>query len=108
MLPEEVEHYIEEIRRVLRPGGNCILSTFLTDYGLGKGVLSFPYDRGSYRLHQERMPRKAVAYPLDFFNMSFARMEMPQHRILIGGWRHDPTIMTDIEDTQDLLLYKRN
>ncbi len=108
MLPEEVEHYIEEIGRVLRPGGCCVLSTFLTDYGPGKDALSFPYDRGSCRLHQERMPRKAVAYPLDFFDTNFARMGMSRNRVLVGGWRHDSSVVPDIEDSQDILVYRRD
>jgi SAM-dependent methyltransferase len=110
MLPEEVEHYIEEIGRVLRPGGYCIFSTFLTDFGIGQSALSFPYDYGSCRLHQTQTPRKAVAYPLDYFNRICSELGVLQREAVeIGTWRQDTSIVPDTTFFQDfLVLYKLN
>jgi SAM-dependent methyltransferase len=32
MMPSEVRHYLGEIRRVLRPGGRCLMTFFLADH----------------------------------------------------------------------------
>lgn len=108
MLPEEVGRYIEEIGRVLRSGGRCVFTTFLSDFGEGKGSPSFPYDHGSYCLHQKRMPQKAIAYPLAYFDTACDRLGMPRHAALTGTWRQDPSVTPDIELSQDVLLYERD
>lgn len=108
MLPEEVEHYIEEFGRIIRPGGVLVFSAFLADYGIGKGSLRFPYDHGSHRLHQERMPRKAVSYPLDYLDTVCTRKGMFRRRqALVGDWRCDASVTQDVELDKDLLLYER-
>jgi ubiquinone/menaquinone biosynthesis C-methylase UbiE len=42
MLPDEIDHYLAEIRRVLRPGGRCMASMLTKD--------RFSPERSIYRL----------------------------------------------------------
>jgi ubiquinone/menaquinone biosynthesis C-methylase UbiE len=57
MPPEEVDHYLSEIRRVLRPGGRCLITYFMmTEESVrlmsGEGSwIDFAYDYGHYRRH---------------------------------------------------------
>ena len=110
MLPNEVEHYIEEIGRVMRPGGRCIFSTFITDFGIGQSIYSFPYDYGYYRLQEKQIPQKFVAYSLDYFDGACAKVGVLQREaVLTGTWRRDASITPDTKFYQDIIvLYKQN
>lgn len=108
MLSEEVDHYVEEIARVLRPGGRFLVSALLTDFGTGKGEMTFPSQRGPARLHQERNPRKVVAYPSSFLDGAFESRGVVRHRrALTGTWRRDPHVVPDVDFGQDVLVYEK-
>jgi SAM-dependent methyltransferase len=68
MLPEDVEHYLGEIRRVLKPGGRCFITYFLLDnevYDLierGKSAFNFQYGDGVYRHDDVNVAESAIAY----------------------------------------------
>lgn len=48
MLPRDVQHYVSEISRVLRPGGKCLFSAFLLDdrarAGMASGQSAYNFD----------------------------------------------------------------
>lgn len=107
MLREEVTHYINEISRLLKPGGRCLMSTFLLDYGYtGKGV-SFPYEREGYRLHDEAMPEKIVGYPQHFFEQSFTAANMSLQSRAFGDWRDFAIDEPLIDFGQDILVFEK-
>ena len=63
MLPGDVENYIAEIARVLRPKGRCLVTFFLINDGTPRTrVRKFPFDFGIYRTRAEDVPELAVAY----------------------------------------------
>lgn len=107
MLPEEVARYTREISRVLRSGGRCIFTTFLADFGIGEGELSFPHDCGSYCLHQEITPLKAVSYRLNYLDAVCADQYMSRHTLLTGMWRQGVSTKPDTKLSQDVLLYEK-
>jgi SAM-dependent methyltransferase len=93
LLPAEVENYLREIGRMLRPGGVAVFSTFLTDHGEGRGLYSFPRHHDGYWLMQDDRPRKGVAYDLRFVDRMIAAANL--HRTVapvIGSWRDDPDV----------------
>ena len=107
MLREDVTHYIDEISRLLKPGGRCLTSTFLIDYGYeGKGV-SFPHERDGYRLHDEAMPEKIVGYPKRFFDQSFAAANMSLRTQALGDWRNFAIDEPLIDFGQDILVFEK-
>jgi SAM-dependent methyltransferase len=72
MFPPDVEHYMHEIARVLKPGGRC-LSTFflLNEESLalaagGKATYNFQYAREGYRTIHKKRPEDAIAFPEAF------------------------------------------
>lgn len=107
MLSEDVTHYINEISRLLKPGGRCLASTFLTDYGYGGKGVSFPYERDGYRLYDEAMPEKAVGYPKRFFDQSFAAANMSLRTQALGDWRSFTIDKPLVDFGQDVLVFEK-
>ncbi|MDQ2686384.1 MAG: class I SAM-dependent methyltransferase, partial [Armatimonadota bacterium] len=64
MLRRDVEHYLEEIARVLRPGGRCLASFFLLDERTnpGRARTGFPDAAEGCQLRSREMPEWEVAY----------------------------------------------
>ena len=64
MLPGDVEHYLMEIVRVLRPAGRTLITfLLLNDESLrlteaDRSMLAFPYDRGSYGSLERIFPKR--------------------------------------------------
>lgn len=72
MVPADLENYLREISRVLKPSGRCLItfcllteeSLKLVDAKLSK--FDFKYDFGFYRLMDLDIPEIGVAYQEDF------------------------------------------
>lgn len=67
MLPAEVANYLQQISRVLRPGGVCFATFFLWNEEAARlsqasPDFNFPYNRGHYRLMDEQVQSANVAY----------------------------------------------
>lgn len=86
MLPEDVDHYLAEISRVLRVGGRCLATFFLaTGQSLellrdGRGTLPFPHQFDGYRLHSADSPEFAVCYDEQVVLDLFGR-----HGLVVSG-----------------------
>jgi SAM-dependent methyltransferase len=64
--PPDLENYLGEIRRLLRPGGRCMMTFFLlrdrhAQHGR-KPVMTFPYGEGTWRYAVKGSPEAAIAY----------------------------------------------
>lgn len=68
MYPDDVEHYLSEIGRVLRPGGTCLITWFLWNAEAEtlsrekKATVRFDFDLGSYRAMNKDVPEDAVSF----------------------------------------------
>ena len=110
MLPLDVEHYIAEISRILRPGGVLLCTVFLMDLGDEGASISFPYDRGNHRLHQETIPERAVGYMYPFFRDICQSVGLhPRHEPVYGNWRSHVMDGNDknISFGQDILVFEK-
>jgi len=71
MLPRELEHYLVEITRVLKPGTPCLITYFLLNADSrraisdGESKLDFRYDAGGCLSISQDVPESAVAYDED-------------------------------------------
>lgn len=107
MLPDDVTRYVEEICRLLRPGGRVFLSVFLLDHGRAGKALSFPHLLGPARVERAALPEIAVAYPSAFFTDAFRRHGAdPRCAPRIGTWRAGPPA-PHIAFGQDVLVFER-
>jgi SAM-dependent methyltransferase len=93
MYPEDVEHYMGEIRRVLKPGGTCLITWFLwnaeaeTLSGEKKAQIRFDLDFGSYRAVDRHVSEDAVSFKekdvLSLYRRNHLDVKPPIH---YGGW----------------------
>jgi SAM-dependent methyltransferase len=68
MLAADIRHYLDEIHRVLRPGGKCLSSCFLLNgessrlIAQGKSTISMVHPRDDCFIGVPEMPEEAVGY----------------------------------------------
>jgi ubiquinone/menaquinone biosynthesis C-methylase UbiE len=69
MQPEEVDHYLSELSRVLRPGARTLITYFLLNdesrklIGEGKTAYTFGHQLDGYAVEVPQAPMDAVAFP---------------------------------------------
>jgi SAM-dependent methyltransferase len=108
MMSADVRAYISEIARMLRPGGTCMLTTFLMDRGPHAAEWAFLYERDEAHYYNEAMPEVAVGYFLEFFQRRFAaRGMLPASEPLYGSWRREPVSGSISGFPQDLLVFRK-
>jgi len=103
MLPDGVAHYIDEIARLLRPGGVSVASYFLLNDSTslsvqdGYSFLPFPYlhTSGLARMNSLATPEAAVAIDETFVRRAYESAGLRVLNIRRGGW---PTGVADDQD----------
>ena len=114
MLPEQVEHYLMETQRILRPGGRVFATFFLipsTDEAAPAedASFSFPYDYGHYRLMSERVRSANVAYREDYLWRTVRRIGaaggLRLREVHYGSWNGRPASQS--LDFQDIVLLEK-
>ncbi len=93
LLPEELEHYLSEISRLLKKDGRCFITFFLLNkeslqlVETKKGNREFRFDFGDYRIENEDIPEAAVAYDEIFIKKLYSKynleIKLPIH---YGSW----------------------
>jgi hypothetical protein len=72
LLPADLENYLYEISRVLKPGGRCLLTYFLLNaesahlLDAGQSQLPFKHHSGVYRTITPHRPEDAICYDEKF------------------------------------------
>lgn len=111
LLPDDMDHYLSEIARLLTPSGRLLATFFLLNdsqqkrANLGLNVINFQFDRGPYRIRDEAVPESAVAYQEDYL---FQRLRhysfITSQSIYYGSWsgRRQARSFQDI-----LILHRR-
>jgi SAM-dependent methyltransferase len=93
MVPADLENYLREIARVLKPGGKCLITFLLRNEesaGLirdGKSDLDFVHEMDGYFTTKPADPEAAIAYDeqiaLQFFDRCGLTVEPP---VRYGSW----------------------
>ena len=71
MLPAEVENYLREVARVLKPGGRCLISFFLLNeesielLEQDKGIIVLPHEQGPVRMQSREKPEEAIGFTVE-------------------------------------------
>lgn len=105
MRPAEVDNYLGEVSRLLKPGGRCLATFFLLNEKQaalaveGANDLRFNYGEGVWRYVYEHSPESAVAYDETHVLSILAKHELAlKQPILYGRWsgREDGLSYQDI------------
>jgi SAM-dependent methyltransferase len=92
MLEPEVERYLSEVGRVLRPGGRCIVTYFLLNddsrrrIAADESYFSFPAGDGAARFENPDDPEAVVAYDESFVRDRHAATGLPIESVHGGYW----------------------
>ncbi|MEZ5042090.1 MAG: class I SAM-dependent methyltransferase [Saprospiraceae bacterium] len=110
MLPEEVENYLKEIHRVLRPGGTCMATFFIWNAASEKHSPSnpsfqFPYDYHHYRLMDDKVKSANVAYLESYLQTKIQTAGLSLDQTFYGFWsgQKKATCM----DFQDVVVMRK-
>lgn len=107
MLPRDMEHYVAELARVLRPGGRCLATYFLLGGGARGRVpagLDFRYAAAGCALIDPTRPEAAVAYEEGSLRVIFARHGFAlQEPVRYGSWSG----RRPFTSYQDIVLLRR-
>ncbi|MFL9843421.1 class I SAM-dependent methyltransferase [Flavobacterium rhizosphaerae] len=110
MLPEDVENYIKEIKRVLKPGKICFAQFFILDNGsresmLKKGSKTFNYDYGNYALMDKNVKEANVAYDKDYIINFIKDADLKIEHFMRGFWSGlEPH---PINEHQDIIIFMK-
>lgn len=110
MMPAEVEHYMKEIGRVMKPGAKCLISAFIInceseDLMIKKPThMNFPVNKGFYRLHSAQVETANVAYDEEWFLEKLEKGGLKLDEIKYGEWCG----RSEYFDYQDLLICSKS
>ena len=105
MLPEDVENFMKEIARVLKPGGTSFITYYLLNkesiesIQSGNSLQSFKFDFGLFRAGDKRTPEEAIGFKEDFISNLYKGNNLDVRRpIYLGAWtgRKNATSFQDI------------
>jgi hypothetical protein len=105
MMPDDVEHYLSEVYRVLAPG-RCLISYFLLNEESrrlivdGKSTLAFTSVRDRYATISEDFPERAVAFDEDMVLSLYRKLGLEIVRLDYGSWCGRESFLS----YQDLIL----
>lgn len=105
MQPNAVENYLNQISKVLKPGGYCYSSFFITDEN--KNHELFPYVFDEYCLHHPKIKNANVAYRKDYLLQMVKNSGFDIIKEKTGWWKNqNPKSAFDFQDI--VILKKRN
>ncbi len=108
MMPEDVENYLREISRVLKPGGKCFVTFFILNadsigYMKDHPAFSFTHDFGSYRLMDKQVKEANIAYEESYILDRIQDSGLVVEKMMYGYWSGRPESASfDFQDTMIL------
>jgi SAM-dependent methyltransferase len=112
MLPLEVENYMKEISRVLKPGGTCFSTFFIYSNSqqqfTAKPFFTFPIDHGYYRLMDHKVQSANVAFSQAYIEQTLAADNNLKIKTILPGFWHDITTKDSRADFQDIVVFLKS
>ncbi len=104
---DEVDNYLGEIQRVLKPEGTCYATFFLYDEKTTwPEEFDFPFDQGKYRLMDQEVKSANVAFDENFLLHELAaKKQLSVRHLFHGSWRGLPK--QDCKEFQDIVVFQK-
>ncbi len=112
MQPLEVQNYLNEIYRVLKPNGKCLSTFFLYDDEIESEIskenrsFRFPFNKENYRLMNEKVPSANIAFHETYLSQMIQRSKLTLKNKIYGSWANRGT--GSLFDFQDILVFEKN
>lgn len=110
MLPSDVENYMSEISRVLKPGGKCLITFFILNeesvrlMRSGQSGLNFKYPLNGCVTIDKSTPEEAIAYDEEVIKKLFDKNGLAiSQPIYYGSWCNREKFLT----YQDLIVAEK-
>jgi SAM-dependent methyltransferase len=111
MVPDEMEHYVTEVSRVLQRGGCCFATYFLINaesrrlMASGESSVRFKHNLDSHWLVSLRVPELSVGYDEEYVRNVYEKRGL-EKTIYYGGWCGRPPLWSQASGTgdQDVVL----
>ncbi len=107
MMPEDVENYIEQISKVLKQGGRCIMTFFLLNEDIvhrmeSNNGLVFKYNYGHYSLLDKNVKEANIAFDEKYILDIFSNNKLRPDQITYGFWSGKSK--SECWDFQDIII----
>jgi ubiquinone/menaquinone biosynthesis C-methylase UbiE len=110
MLPPDLEHYLSESSRVVKPGGKCLATFFLLNdesrklIAAGSSKQQFAHQIDGCRVADRNMPEAAVAYDEDGVRQLYGKFGFhADESIFYGSWCGRASFVDD----QDMIVARK-
>lgn len=115
MQPLEVQNYLNEIRRVLKPNGKCLSTVFSYNDSNEAFIASenseyvFPFKREGYRLMNEKVPSANIAFSENKFNEMLKESGLKLTTQVNGTWKKSssPNNKNKLQSFQDVFVFEK-
>jgi ubiquinone/menaquinone biosynthesis C-methylase UbiE len=110
MLTQDMEHYLAEIARALRPKGRCLITFFLLNeessrlISVGQSSLRFRFCRDGCRIDDDTIEENAVAFPEAHIRALYGRLGFTLETIRYGAWCGRESYLS----YQDIVVAQKN
>ena len=109
---EEIQHYLNQIYRVLKPGGICFSTFFLYDkvseeYISKKRDFSFPVKKDGFRLMNENVKSGNIAIQKNKLFQMLIKEHFEEVKTIDGFWKDEVRDINKAE-YQDMVVFKKN
>lgn len=111
MQQKEVENYLKEISRVLKPNGTCFATFFVIDEKSEQHLQTtkepfFTYKYDTYYLHDDKVKDANIAYKIDFLEKTLAENNLKLANRYDGWWAKDSK--EGLYNFQDICIIRKS
>lgn len=80
----DMQHYLAEVSRVLKPTGRCLITYFL--WPMETPAIGFPFPHPHGRMANQAMPEQAITFDEDVVRSAYADTGLAIRRVDHGTW----------------------